>query len=86
MRIDMEFKKLEIKPEGNWVKRNIRTPQGRKTMIYIAIGAVAGVIVFVVTQEKKLAEITAGEIIKSMAMGGFFGFFITNSPCARNQC
>lgn len=82
----MEFKKLEIKPEGNWLKRNIWTPQGKKTMIYIAIGAVAGVVVFVVTQDKNLAELTFGEVFKSMSMGGFFGYFINNSPCARNQC
>jgi hypothetical protein len=86
MRIEMEFKKLEIKPEGNWLKRNVWTPHGKKTMIYIAIGAVAGAVIFLVTQEKTLAEITTGEIFKSMAMGGFFGFFVTNSPCARNQC
>jgi hypothetical protein len=82
----MEFKKLEINPEESWFKRTILSQHGKKTIIYILLGAVAGFVLFFVTQEKQLAEITAGEIVKSVAMGGFFGFFITNSPCARNRC
>jgi hypothetical protein len=82
----MEFKKLEINPEESWLKRTILSQHGKKTIIYILLGAVAGFVLFFVTQEKQLAEITAGEIVKSVAMGGFFGFFITNSPCARNRC
>ena len=82
----MEFKKLEIKPEGNWFQRNIWTPHGRKTLLYVTIGALAGVAIFAITLEKSIAQITIGEIFKSMAMGGFFGFFLTNNPCARNHC
>ena len=82
----MEFKKLEIKSEESWLKRTILSQHGKKTIIYILLGAVAGFILFFVTQEKQLSEITTGEIVKSVAMGSFFGFFITNSPCARNKC
>jgi len=82
----MEFKKLEIKSEESWFKRTILSQHGKKTILYILIGSVAGFVLFFVTQEKQFTEITAGEIVKSMFMGGFFGFFITNSPCARNKC
>jgi len=82
----MEFKKLEIKSEESWLKRTILSQHGKKTILYILLGSVAGFVLFFITQEKQLAEITSGEIVKSMIMGGFFGFFITNSPCARNRC
>lgn len=82
----MEFKKLEIEPEGNWIKRTFGTKHAKKTMIYIAIGAVAGLAYFYFGEGKNLNTITAGEILKSMAFGGFFGFFITNSPCAKGRC
>ncbi len=82
----MEFKQLDIKPEGSWIKRNILSQHGKKTITYMVIGAVVGFIFFFITEEKQFATLTSGEIIKSMAMGGFFGFFITNSPCARGKC
>jgi len=84
--LKMEFKKLEIKPEGSWVNRTILSQHAKKTIIYILLGAIVGFVLFFVTQEKQLTEIAAGDVIKSVAMGGFFGFFITNSPCARNKC
>lgn len=82
----MEFKQLDIKPEGSWLKRTIESKHTKKTMIYIVLGAVAGLIYFYFAEDKQIADFTAGEIIKSMVIGGFFGFFITNSPCARNKC
>lgn len=82
----MEFKKLEITPESNWVKRIIQSQHARKSVIYIIIGAIGGVLFFYFTEGKNLNVITLGDIIKSMLVGGFFGFFITNSPCARGRC
>ena len=82
----MEFKKLDIKSEGSWLKRTIESKHTKKTIIYIILGAVAGLVYFYFTEEKPVANFTSGEIIKSMLIGGFFGFFITNSPCARNKC
>lgn len=82
----MEFKKLEITPESNWVKRIIQSQHVRKSVIYIIIGAIGGVLFFYFTEGKNLNVITLGDIIKSMLVGGFFGFFITNSPCARGKC
>lgn len=82
----MEFKQLDIEPEGSWGKRKFWSRHAKKTFIYIALGAVAGILYFYFTEGKELANITAGEIIKSMFFGGLLGFFITNSPCARNKC
>jgi len=82
----MEFKQLDIKPEGNWIKRTFSSQHTKKTIIYTVLGAVAGIAFFYFTEGKELADITSGEIIKSMLIGGFYGFFITNSPCARGRC
>jgi len=82
----MEFKELEIKPGGSWIKRTITSPQTRKTLIYIFVGAIAGLVFTYATAGKPFAEIGNDEIVQSMIIGAFFGFFITNSPCARNKC
>ena len=82
----MEFKKLDIKPEGNWIKRTISSPHTKKTLIYIVLGAIAGLVFTYATAGKPFAEIGNDEIVQSMIIGAFFGFFITNSPCAGNKC
>ena len=82
----MEFKKLEIEPEGSWIKRTLQSPHTKKTLIYVVIGAIAGFVFTYFTAGKPLAEISSGEIFQSIIIGAFFGFFITNSPCARNKC
>lgn len=82
----MEFKKLEIKPEGSWLKRTLASKHFRKTMLYILIGVVGGFFYYYFTEGHKLEILSLGEMGKSMLFGGFFGFFITNSPCARGRC
>jgi hypothetical protein len=82
----MEIKKLDIEPGESWLKRNLLSQHSKKTIFYIALGAIAGFVIFVLTEQKQIADLTSGEIVKSMLMGGFFGFFIMNSPCARNKC
>ena len=82
----MEFKKLEIKDERSWFKRVLGTPHTKKTLIYIAIGAIAGAGYFYFTQGKHMEDFVIGDFVKSALIGGFFGFFITNSPCARGKC
>lgn len=81
----MEFKQLEIKQEGNWIKR-ILANHTKKTVLYILIGAAAGFSFFYLTQGISMKIIPTGDILKSLSVGGFMGFFITNSPCARNKC
>ena len=82
----MEFKKLDIKPEGSWLKRTFESKHTRKTLIYMVLGAVAGFVFFIITEGKQFSEITTGDVFKSMFFGGLLGFFVTNSPCARGRC
>ena len=82
----MEFKKLEIEPESSWIKRTLESKHTKKTLIYIVLGAIAGLVYFYFSEGKQIENITSGEIFKSMLVGGFLGFFITNSPCSRGKC
>jgi hypothetical protein len=82
----MEFKKLEVEPESNWLKRVINSRHNKKTFLYIIIGAVGGLLYFYFTEGVSMDYIDNGEIIKSMLFGAFLGFFMTNSPCARGRC
>ena len=82
----MEFKKLEISSEQSWFKRNIWTTHGKKTILYIVLGALAGFIFYLVSEDTKLTSLTWNEVLPNIALGAFFGFFLTNSPCARNRC
>lgn len=82
----MEFKQLEIKPEGSWLSRLLKSQHTKRTLIFITLGAVAGFLYFYFTEGKTLNEMATSDILKSIFIGGFFGFFITNSPCARNKC
>ena len=82
----MEFKQLVIKSEWGWMKRMIRSPHTRKSLIYIVLGATVGFLYFFFTEGKHMEVMPTGEIIRSLLIGGFFGFFITNSPCARGRC
>lgn len=82
----MEFKKLEIESEGSWMKRKLSNPHIRKTLIYILIGAVAGFAFFYFTEGIHMDKIPGNEIVQSVLVGAFLGFFITNSPCARGRC
>ncbi len=82
----MEFKPLEIKSQGSWIKRTINSPRFRTTAIAIIVGAAIGFGFFYFTEGRLMESIPANEVVKSMLIGGFFGFFVTNSPCARGRC
>ncbi|WP_346856735.1 hypothetical protein [uncultured Draconibacterium sp.] len=82
----MEFKKLEIEEEGSWIQKKWRNPHTKKTAIYMLIGAVAGFGFFYFTDGMSMDKIPAGDIFQSIFIGAFFGYFITNSPCARGRC
>lgn len=82
----MEFKKLEIEPEGSWLKRKLSNPHIKKTLIYIVVGALAGFAFFYFTEGMFMDKMPKQDILQSMLIGAFFGFFITNSPCARGKC
>ncbi len=82
----MEFKKLELKPQGSWLKRTFKSEQTKKTWLFVAIGLVAGVLFFYVTEGHKINGLKVSDFAQSAFIGAFIGFFITNSPCARGRC
>ena len=82
----MQFKELDLKPQGSWMKRTFRSAHIRKTLIAILVGAIIGFTFFYVTEGRLMQSIPGIEILKSLGIGAFFGFFITNSPCARGRC
>jgi hypothetical protein len=82
----MKFKQLEIEPETNWVKRTFRKKHIIKSIIYVVLGATTGLLYFYFTEGRHMDTLVSGDILKSMLIGGFFGFFITNSPCVRGKC
>ncbi len=82
----MEFKKLEIKEEGSWLQRKIRNPHTKKTLIYTLIGAVIGFAFYYFSEGMHMDAMPRKEIVQSILVGAFLGFFITNSPCAKGHC
>jgi hypothetical protein len=82
----MQFKELDLKPQGSWMKRTLRSTHTRKTLIAILVGALAGFTFFYVTEGRLMQSIPGLEVLKSLGIGAFFGFFVTNSPCARGRC
>ena len=82
----MEFKQLDIKPEGSWFQRTFLTPHAKKSLIYLLIGMLAGPVFMLITNDQSIAKLSSGDFFQSILLGGLFGLFITNSPCARNKC
>jgi RsiW-degrading membrane proteinase PrsW (M82 family) len=82
----MEFKPLELKTKEGKLKRLIKTPHIRRSVLAVLIGAIIGFLLFYFSEGRTMEHLPAGEILKSILVGGFFGFFITNSPCARGRC
>ena len=82
----MEFKQLDLKPQGSWIRRTISAPRFKTTAIAIVVGAVLGFLFYFITEGRLMESMPANEVIKSLLVGGFFGLFITNSPCARGRC
>jgi len=82
----MEFKKLEIKQEGNWFKRLITSAHFKKSILFIIIGATAGFVFTYFSEGRELLEIPKKDFYTNIFTGAFVGFFLTNSPCARGRC
>lgn len=81
-----EFKPLEIKQEGSWFKRTLKNKQVRKSLIYMVAGAAISLVISYFSEGANLKEMSVEEIRQALVMGAFFGFFITNNPCARGKC
>lgn len=82
----MEFKKLELKQEGSLLKRFVKSKHNQKTIISTIVGMVGGIVYFYFTEGKQMEIIPMNEVLRSAFFGGFIGFFIMNSPCARGRC
>ncbi len=83
---NMEFKKLELQEDKKSFISKLQSPHLKKTLIAIGIGAIAGFGFFYLSEGQHMEQIVFNDVLKSTLIGGFFGFFITNSPCARNKC
>lgn len=82
----MEFKKLELEDQKGRRVSFLKSPQLRKSIIALSLGALAGFLYFYLTEGRNYEVLLVGDILKSAGIGAFFGFFITNSPCARGRC
>ncbi|PTN07585.1 hypothetical protein [Mangrovibacterium marinum] len=80
----MKFKQLDLKPRGNWFQRKLWTPHRKRTFIYMLAGAMFSLVFSLITGD--LAKLSLLENLYSILIGAFFGFLITNSPCARGRC
>ncbi|MBR8535491.1 hypothetical protein KDU71_07965 [Carboxylicivirga sediminis] len=81
-----KFKKLEIEQEGSWLKRLLKSPHFKKTIVYAAIGASIGYVLFIIEQDAAKLILWSDTAMQNVLMGMAFGVFITNSPCARGKC
>lgn len=82
----MEFKQLEIKQEGSLIKRIFLSKHIRRSVLFILIGALLGLAGTYFMAGMEINSISSKDLLTNVFTGSFFGFFITNSPCARNKC
>jgi hypothetical protein len=82
----MELKILEIQDGVVKSKKRLFSNHIIKTIVYVVLGALASFLIFYFTEGKHMDSIATGDIIRNTFIGGFLGFFLTNSPCARNKC
>ena len=82
----MEFKQLELGKEGNWFKRTLQSSHTKRSLTAIGVGAIIGFLFFYFSEGRQMESMPLWDVAKSFLIGGFFGFFITNSPCARGRC
>jgi hypothetical protein len=82
----IETKKLDLQPEDKGIKGIFKSKQFRRTTLGILLGAVAGFAFFYFTEGLYMDSLSNRDVIQSLIFGGFFGLFITTSPCARNRC
>lgn len=82
----MQFKQLELKTQGSWLKRTVSSKHFRRSILALGLGAVIGFTLYYLTEGMHMESMPGNEIMKSILIGGFFGLFYTNSPCARGRC
>lgn len=82
----MEFKKLELDQPLKGMHRKLSMAGLKRTLAAFVIGAVAGFLLFWLAETNIRDSIGIGDILRSAGVGGLFGIFVANSPCARNRC
>ena len=82
----MEFKKLEIEQENKGIKPILQSAHFRRSLIFIILGALGGFGWYYFTEARHMEVFMFSQSLGSIFIGAFLGFFITNSPCARNRC
>lgn len=82
----IEVKKLDLQPENKGIKGFFKSKQTRRTLIAILVGSLIALAFYYFTEGQSMNTFSVGQALKNMALGGFFGFFVTNSPCARGRC
>lgn len=79
-----DFRKIEVKPYED--KSFFASWRFWKPFLAVVIGAVAGYLYYhFVGCTSGQCAITSNPYMSTI-FGGFFGFFIANSPCARGRC
>jgi hypothetical protein len=64
----------------------LKSKHFKTSLISIAVGAAAGFGYYYFTGSRVLDTMVFNEIVKHVVLGGFLGFFVTNSPCLRGRC
>ncbi len=81
----MEFKKLELEGQKG-IKGLLKSKHFKTSVISIAVGAAAGFGYYYFAGGHSMNTLVFDEVVKYVVVGGFFVFFVTNSPCARGRC
>ncbi len=84
--MSLEFEKVELGEKGKQAKRQEKLKHFKRTLVYMGIGAVISLAVSYLTEGATITALNSEEIANSLLLGGFVGFFLTNSPCARGRC
>ncbi len=81
----MQFKKLELQEEKGPIGL-LKSKRFKTSLIGITVGIGVGFGYYFFTGGNSLDTMVFNEIFKHVVPGGFLGFFVTNSPCARGRC
>lgn len=84
--MSLEFEQVELGEKGKQAKRNEKIRHYKRTLSYIVTGAVLSLALSYLTEGATITALNGQEITNSLLLGGFVGFFLTNSPCARGKC
>jgi len=82
----MKFKKLEIQPEGGWIKRTLSSKHFKQTIAISFLAMLIAYAIFYFGQDANVKVFWSDKALENVFIGLGIGIFITNSPCARGRC